>query len=61
LEFAEKADAVNADMTSDLLELSEPINCANIEDVDNALKYLDKMESEHKNRKPKIEECEKNI
>jgi len=59
LEFAEKADAVNADMTSDLLELSEPINCANIEDVDNALKYLDKMESEHKNRKPKIEECEK--
>jgi len=31
-------------MKSDLLELSEPINCDTFADVDNALKYLDNME-----------------
>jgi len=46
-------------MGSDLLELSEPINCSTIDDVDNALKYLDKMEHEHNDRKPRIEECQK--
>jgi len=59
LDFAEKADSVNAEMGSDLLELSEPINCSTIDDVDNALKYLDKMEHEHNDRKPRIEECQK--
>jgi len=59
LDFAEKADGVNSEMQSDLLELSEPINCSTIADVDNALKYLDKMEGEHKERKPKINDCQK--
>jgi len=44
LDFAEKADNVAGLMSSDLLELSEPINCSTIQDVDNALIYLDKME-----------------
>jgi len=59
LDYAEKADGVNGLMSSDLLELSEPINCQKVEDVDNALKYLDKMEQEHKERKPTIDECKK--
>jgi len=59
LDYAEKADGVNAQMASDLLELSEPINCSTIEDVDNALKYLGKMEDEHKERKPIINDCQK--
>jgi len=59
LDYAEKADGVNVLMTSDLLELDEPITCQNVEDVDNALNYLDKMEKEHKERTPIIEECQK--
>jgi len=46
-------------MQSDLLELSEPINCDTLADVDNALKYLDNMEKEHKARDPAIDECQK--
>jgi len=59
LEYAEKADLVNSHMQSDLLELSEPINCDTLADVDNALKYLDNMEKEHKARDPAIDECQK--
>jgi len=59
LDYAEKVDGVNADIQSDLLELAEPINCSTLDDVDNALKYLDKMEGEHKERKPKIDGCQK--
>jgi len=59
LDFAEKADNVAGLMSSDLLELSEPINCSTIQDVDNALIYLDKMEKEHKDRKPAVDECKK--